>query len=132
MKVTIVWSILPGLAAFTAPSPLRTATSYTLRSDIVLNAETGANGSVEKKKVVVLGGDGFCGWPTSLYLSDQGHDIVIVDNLSRRKIDLDLGCDSLTPIQSPEVSRLLRLPVRPPFFATNEHRHRFAAKLGRK
>jgi hypothetical protein len=55
------------------------------------------------KKVLVLGGDGFCGWPTSLYLSDQGHDVVIVDNLSRRNIDTELGCDSLTPIQSPEV-----------------------------
>jgi hypothetical protein len=58
---------------------------------------------LSEKKIIVLGGDGFCGWPTSLHLSDAGHDVVIVDNLSRRKIDLDLGCDSLTPIQSPEV-----------------------------
>jgi len=50
------------------------------------------------KKVLVLGGDGFCGWPTSLYLSDFGHDVIIVDNLSRRDIDLELGCESLTPI----------------------------------
>ena len=63
----------------------------------------GVNGNAEKKKVIVLGGDGFCGWPTSLYLSDQGHDIVIVDNLSRRNIDTELGCESLTPIQSPEI-----------------------------
>jgi UDP-sulfoquinovose synthase len=62
-----------------------------------------ANGSISKKKVLVLGGDGFCGWPTSLHLSDQGHDVVIVDNLSRRNIDVELGCDSLTPISSPEV-----------------------------
>jgi hypothetical protein len=61
-----------------------------------------ANGAA-KKKVIILGGDGFCGWPTSLYLSDQGHDVVIVDNLSRRNIDTELGCDSLTPIASPEV-----------------------------
>ncbi len=54
--------------------------------------------------LIILGGDGFCGWPTSLYLSDQGHDVVIVDNLSRRNIDTELGCDSLTPIQSPSVS----------------------------
>jgi len=66
------------------------------------NGLNGVNGS-EKKKVIVLGGDGFCGWPTSLYLSDKGHDVVIVDNLSRRNIDTELGCDSLTPIQSPEV-----------------------------
>ncbi len=50
-------------------------------------------------KIIVLGGDGFCGWPTALYLSKQGHDITIVDNLSRRKIDIDLEVDSLTPIQ---------------------------------
>ena len=54
------------------------------------------------KKVVVLGGDGFCGWPTSLHLSQEGHDVVILDNLSRRKIDVELGCDSLTPIASIE------------------------------
>jgi len=50
-------------------------------------------------KVIVFGGDGFCGWPTALYLSNQGHEVVIVDNLSRRKIDLELECWSLTPIQ---------------------------------
>ena len=50
-------------------------------------------------KVIVLGGDGFCGWPTSLYLSKQGHDVIIVDNLSRRKIDIELEVESLTPIR---------------------------------
>lgn len=50
-------------------------------------------------KVMILGGDGFCGWPTSLHLSKEGHDILIVDNLSRRKIDIELEVDSLTPIQ---------------------------------
>jgi len=50
-------------------------------------------------KVLVLGGDGFCGWPTSLHLSDVGHDVTIVDNLSRRVIDLELEVDSLTPIR---------------------------------
>jgi UDP-sulfoquinovose synthase len=50
-------------------------------------------------RVLVLGGDGFCGWPTTLYLSDQGHDVTIVDNLSRRKIDIDLEVESLTPIR---------------------------------
>jgi len=50
-------------------------------------------------KVIILGGDGFCGWPTALHLSKQGHDILIVDNLSRRNIDIELECDSLTPIQ---------------------------------
>jgi UDP-sulfoquinovose synthase len=50
-------------------------------------------------KVIVLGGDGFCGWPTSLHLSNKGHDVIIVDNLSRREIDLELEADSLTPIK---------------------------------
>ena len=50
-------------------------------------------------KVLVLGGDGFCGWPTALHLSEQGHDITIVDNLSRRNIDNELEAQSLTPIQ---------------------------------
>ena len=50
-------------------------------------------------KVIILGGDGFCGWPNALYLSQQGHDVIIVDNLSRREIDLELEVDSLTPIR---------------------------------
>jgi UDP-sulfoquinovose synthase len=50
-------------------------------------------------RVLVLGGDGFCGWPTSLYLSDKGHDVTILDNLSRRKIDIELEVESLTPIR---------------------------------
>jgi UDP-sulfoquinovose synthase len=49
-------------------------------------------------RVLVLGGDGFCGWPTSLHLSARGHDVTILDNLSRRKIDTDLEVGSLTPI----------------------------------
>lgn len=50
-------------------------------------------------KVIVLGGDGFCGWPTALHLSNLGHEVVIVDNLSRRKIDIELEVESLTPIR---------------------------------
>jgi UDP-sulfoquinovose synthase len=49
-------------------------------------------------KVLVLGGDGFCGWPTSLHLSQQGHDVVIVDNFARRDADIELQAPSLTPI----------------------------------
>ena len=51
-------------------------------------------------KVLVLGGVGFCGWPCAVNLADQGHDVLIVDNLSRRKIDIDLEVESLTPIVS--------------------------------
>src|ERR1035438_925228 len=50
-------------------------------------------------KVLVLGGDGFCGWPTALHLSDAGHDVTVVDNLSRREIDIELEVESLTPIR---------------------------------
>lgn len=49
-------------------------------------------------KVLILGGDGFCGWPTSLHLSQLGHEVVIIDNLSRRNIDNELEVTSLTPI----------------------------------
>jgi UDP-sulfoquinovose synthase len=50
-------------------------------------------------RILVLGGDGFCGWPTALHLSARDHDIAIVDNLSRRNIDNELEASSLTPIR---------------------------------
>lgn len=49
-------------------------------------------------KTIILGGDGFCGWPTALHLSDANHEVTIVDNLSRRNIDNELEAQSLTPI----------------------------------
>ncbi|SDY61925.1 NAD-dependent epimerase/dehydratase family protein [Citreimonas salinaria] len=51
-------------------------------------------------KIAVLGGDGFVGWPTTLHLSDLGHEVHILDNLSRRWIDTELGVQSLTPMDS--------------------------------
>ena len=51
-------------------------------------------------KIAILGGDGFVGWPTCLHLSEQGHEIHILDNLSRRWIDTELGVQSLTPMDS--------------------------------
>jgi UDP-sulfoquinovose synthase len=50
---------------------------------------------------LILGGDGFCGWPTTLHLSACGHDVAIVDNLARRNADIELEAESLTPIQPP-------------------------------
>ncbi len=50
--------------------------------------------------VLVLGGDGFCGWPTSLHLSAAGHAVTIADNFARRQADEELGVTSLTPIRS--------------------------------
>jgi len=50
-------------------------------------------------RVLVLGGDGFCGWPTALHLSAQGYAVTVVDNLARRDIANELEADSLTPIR---------------------------------
>ena len=50
-------------------------------------------------RTLILGGDGFCGWPTALHLSARGQEVFIVDNLSRRNIDNELEASSLTPIR---------------------------------
>ncbi len=51
-------------------------------------------------RIAIFGGDGFVGWPTALHLSNAGHDVAIIDNLSRRRIDTELGVQSLTPMDS--------------------------------
>lgn len=50
-------------------------------------------------RIAILGGDGYCGWATALYLSSKGHSIAIVDNFSRRHWDFELGVQTLTPIR---------------------------------
>ena len=50
-------------------------------------------------KIAVLGGDGYCGWATALYLSNRGHSVAIIDNFVRRLWDHELGVQSLTPIR---------------------------------
>jgi UDP-sulfoquinovose synthase len=50
-------------------------------------------------KIAVLGGDGYCGWATALYLSGKGHSVAIVDNFIRRQWDHELGAQTLTPIR---------------------------------
>lgn len=68
----------------------------------VNRSATSASGSPARdhaNRVLVLGGDGFCGWATSLHLSARGYEVAIVDNFSRRAIDEELGTQSLTPIQ---------------------------------
>jgi len=50
-------------------------------------------------KICVLGGDGYCGWATALYLSRKGHTVSIVDNFIRRQWDHEIGAQTLTPIQ---------------------------------
>jgi UDP-sulfoquinovose synthase len=50
-------------------------------------------------RIAILGGDGYCGWATALYLSSKGHSVAIIDNFSRRQWDFELGVQSLTPIR---------------------------------
>ncbi|HEY4901534.1 MAG TPA: NAD-dependent epimerase/dehydratase family protein [Terriglobales bacterium] len=50
-------------------------------------------------KIAVLGGDGYCGWATALYLSEKGHTVAVVDNFARRQWDYELGAQTLTPIR---------------------------------
>ncbi|MEL6563884.1 MAG: NAD-dependent epimerase/dehydratase family protein [Pseudomonadota bacterium] len=80
-------------------------------------------------KIVILGGDGFCGWPNALHLSQRGHDVIIVDNLSRRNIDVELEVDSLTPIRP--IGERLRVwkeltgkEIKFENFTVGEHYHR--------
>jgi len=54
---------------------------------------------VGKMRIAVLGGDGYCGWATALYLSNLGHAVAIVDNFARRQWDHELGVETLTPIR---------------------------------
>jgi UDP-sulfoquinovose synthase len=49
--------------------------------------------------IVILGGDGYCGWATALYLSQKGHEVSIVDSFARRQWDHELGVQTLTPIR---------------------------------
>ncbi|HJZ47877.1 MAG TPA: NAD-dependent epimerase/dehydratase family protein [Roseiflexaceae bacterium] len=51
-------------------------------------------------RILILGGDGYLGWPTAMHLSRRGHDVAALDNLARRAWDRELGADSLTPIGS--------------------------------
>ena len=50
-------------------------------------------------RILILGGDGYCGWPTALYLSQRGHDVGIADGFQRRAWDHELGAQTLTPIR---------------------------------
>jgi UDP-sulfoquinovose synthase len=58
-------------------------------------------------KVLVIGGDGYCGWATALYLSNKGYEVAILDNLVRRHWDMELCVETLTPI-APIQARIQR------------------------
>ncbi|HUK72660.1 MAG TPA: NAD-dependent epimerase/dehydratase family protein [Streptosporangiaceae bacterium] len=51
-------------------------------------------------KILVLGGDGYLGWPTALHMSHTGHDVAVADNFARRQYDHELGVESLVPIET--------------------------------
>jgi UDP-sulfoquinovose synthase len=51
-------------------------------------------------RILILGGDGYLGWPQAIYLSRKGHEVAIFDNLARRQFDLKNGFDSLIPIET--------------------------------
>jgi UDP-sulfoquinovose synthase len=51
-------------------------------------------------RVLVIGGDGYCGWATALHLSNKGYEVGILDSLVRRFWDAQLGAETLTPIAS--------------------------------
>ena len=50
-------------------------------------------------RILILGGDGYLGWPTAMHLATRGHDVALVDNFLRRAMSVELGAGSLTPIQ---------------------------------
>mmetsp|Transcript_12276 Transcript_12276/g.26478 ORF Transcript_12276/g.26478 Transcript_12276/m.26478 type:complete len:473 (+) Transcript_12276:88-1506(+) len=77
---------------------LNVAAAATLEPKIQAIGSASGNGA--GTKVMVIGGDGYCGWATALHLSARGYEVCIVDNLVRRNYDLQLGLDTLTPIAS--------------------------------
>src|ERR1039457_7100798 len=53
-------------------------------------------------RILVLGGDGYLGWPTALHLSNLGHDVAVNDNFARRGYDVEMGVESLIPVHTLE------------------------------
>src|SRR5258708_11833809 len=67
------------------------------------NRQLRRTGRSKIMKVLVLGGDGYLGWPTALHLSEVGHEVAVADNFARRGYDHEMGVDSLVPIESLQV-----------------------------
>ena len=65
-----------------------------------INPRSDAPDAGKGQRVMIIGGDGYCGWATALHLSQRGYEVSIVDNLCRRQFDDQLGFNSLTPIKS--------------------------------
>ncbi|XP_074286917.1 UDP-sulfoquinovose synthase, chloroplastic [Silene latifolia] len=84
---------------------LNTVQATTLPLDQATTSQSGSsNKTIDnasgRKRVMIIGGDGYCGWATALHLSNKNYEVAIVDNLVRRLFDHQLGLDSLTPIAS--------------------------------
>ena len=62
-------------------------------------------------RILILGGDGYLGWPTSMYFSARGHQVHAVDNYLRRRAHQEAGTDSLTPIGPDLPSRAQAWPA---------------------
>ena len=87
-------------ASSTTSTATSTTTSITTSTTATsTNTHQVIDNGGQAMRVLILGGDGFCGWPTALHLSALGYEVAVVDNLSRRKIDIELEVSSLTPIR---------------------------------
>lgn len=51
-------------------------------------------------KVLILGGDGYLGWPTAMYLSRRGHSVAVMDNFAKRRWEMELNVEPLIPIHT--------------------------------
>ena len=93
------------LASFAAPSKSAAKTQARALRSAIFAADTPDRSGADAKdagkgqKVMIIGGDGYCGWATALHLSNRGYEVAIVDNLCRRSFDDQLGFNSLTPIR---------------------------------
>ena len=94
------------LAAFEAPSVAASKSSQirALRSAVFAAAKADRSKADDPdagkgQRVMIIGGDWYCGWATALHLSNRGYEVCIVDNLCRRGMDDSLGFNSLTPIR---------------------------------
>ena len=85
------------------PPPVRLLTRTLLLFTTQPAAPKLSPGEASKGKghrVMIIGGDGYCGWATALHLSARGYEVAILDSLVRRAMDAECGFDTLTPIAS--------------------------------
>src|ERR1700757_2229872 len=53
-----------------------------------------------RMRILILGGDGYLGWPTAMYLSGKGHEVAVLDNFAKRRWELELNVEPLMPIHT--------------------------------